>query len=358
MISAKPKFRLHAKHPRVTQELRLRIVTGRYRLGEQLAHRDELELELGASRATVQTALNTLLGEGFLRSAAGRGTYVAERPPFLTDYGFVFPCSESDFPQHRFYSVITGSAHAASAQREAVPRFYYDMHQPRGVYFENAVDDCLAHRVAGLVFASSPFTLINTPLLDHPGIPRVYMQSAPSPYFAGPIVYPDLPAFYRLAMRRLAAMGRRRVAVLTCNASLDLPQQLAAEAENAGLSCWPGHVQAIPAEWAPTAPQLLRLMLKGVRVGDHDAPDALIISDDNLVDDATAGLRSMGLRCPEELAVLALANLPQPPTMHVPCELLAFDSLTLVRACLDSLDMQRRGEVPPAATLIQPVFAP
>jgi DNA-binding LacI/PurR family transcriptional regulator len=151
-------------------------------------------------------------------------------------------------------------------------------------------------------------------------------------------------------------MGRRRVAVLSCDWTSNLPKKLSDEAERVGLSCWPGHVQSIPSAWARTAPQLLTLMLRGSGKGDAQSPDALIISDDNLVEHATAGLHSMGLRCPEDLAIIALSNLPITPPASVPCTFLGFDSRSLIGACFDSLDRQRRGETPPQVTLLSPVF--
>src|SRR5215510_1783201 len=106
MTPTATRVRSHAKYPKVTQELRARVVSGRYSLGERLPHRDELEAELGASRATMQLALNTLLRDGFLRSAAGQGTFVSERPPFLSDIGLLFPTALENFGQHRFYAAV------------------------------------------------------------------------------------------------------------------------------------------------------------------------------------------------------------------------------------------------------------
>jgi DNA-binding LacI/PurR family transcriptional regulator len=91
---------------------------------------------------------------------------------------------------------------------------------------------------------------------------------------------------------------------------------------------------------------------------ESERPDALVISDDNLVPEASAGLLSLGLRTPAELTVIAHANLPHPPTCHVPCEFLAFDSKDVIQTCIDRIQTMRSGGRPRKVTLIQPIFVP
>ena len=239
-------------------------------------------------------------------------------------------------------------------EREGKPRFYLELDQPRGEAYETVLDDCVNHRLAGLVFAASPYPLEGTSLLHDLGVPRVAIQSEPR--WGIPAVYPDVRALYRMAMQRFAQLGRRRVAVLSCDSAPQLADRICEDAEQAGLLCWKGHVQALPSEWSLAAHRLLTLMLAGPGVYGGQRPDALIIADDNLVEAATAALVTMGVRVPEDLAVVVHANLPNPPVVHVPCDVLAFDAGAVVRACVDLIELQRRGGTPSELTLIPPFF--
>ena len=126
-------------------------------------------------------------------------------------------------------------------------------------------------------------------------------------------------------------------------------------AEAMGLACPAGHVIAIPCDWSWTCRSLVSLLFSLPR---DDRPDALVIGDDNLVNDATAGLLSIGLKFPGELSVVAHANLPMLPRSHVPCEFVAFDARQTVDACIQSIDAQRRGQSFAEMTLIDPVLVP
>src|SRR4029079_10939473 len=60
---------------------------------------------------------------------------------------------------------------------------------------------------------------------------------------------------------------------------------------------------------------LIPLML---RADPARRPDALLISDDNLVEPVPAALHDAGVGGPAELTVVAHANLPYPPRAMVP----------------------------------------
>jgi GntR family transcriptional regulator, arabinose operon transcriptional repressor len=63
----------------ITQELRRRIVTGRYGGGHRLPPERELQEEFGVSRLTVAKALSPLVDDGLLSRTRGRGTFVLDQ---------------------------------------------------------------------------------------------------------------------------------------------------------------------------------------------------------------------------------------------------------------------------------------
>ena len=91
---------------------------------------------------------------------------------------------------------------------------------------------------------------------------------------------------------------------------------------------------------------------KCVHPGQRDRPDALIISDDNLVEHATAGIVAAGIGVPGDCAIVAHCNFPWPTPSALPMRRLGYDAREVIRVALESIDRQRRGE--PAGTLVVP----
>jgi hypothetical protein len=61
-------------------------------------------------------------------------------------------------------------------------------------------------------------------------------------------------------------------------------------------------------------------------------------------------LRDEGV--PADLAVVAHTNFPHPTPSAVPVARLGYDVAKLVMTCMERIDQQRRGEKPPALTLV------
>ena len=90
--------------------------------------------------------------------------------------------------------------------------------------------------------------------------------------------------------------------------------------------------------------------------GQSERPDALIITDDNLVEYAAAGVIAAGMRVPEELEVVAHCNFPWPTPSVVPVKRLGYEVTRILQACLDSIDLQRSGQKALPVTQIPAVF--
>jgi len=355
MMKTSTPIRAHAKHPQVAARLRRQIAAGVYQPGAQLPHREVLEVTLGAGRATVQTAMNQLLREGFLRSVSGQGTFIADRPPFMTDYALLFPLDEVTFGSHRFYRALQQQAFANQNSGKLRIRQYFDVaNNQSSEGYQKATADVLNHRLAGLIFASPTFLVAGTPLLTDATVPRVVIANGdPNAPKSETRVYPNLPLWLAKAMDYVAARGRKRLAVLSVNPDPQLPHAVCTLAGDRGMSCKPSWVIRQSVE-CPTGvrdvAQLLMELPESVR------PDALIIDDDNLVEDATAGLLASGVNVPAELEVVAHCNVPLLPKAQVPVRFLGFDSRRVMETCIEMIDRQRQGLEVPSMTWIEPEF--
>jgi DNA-binding LacI/PurR family transcriptional regulator len=77
---------------------------------------------------------------------------------------------------------------------------------------------------------------------------------------------------------------------------------------------------------------------------DSERPDALLVLDDNFVEQALAGLGTARIKVPKDVAVVGHANFPVAPAKVLPVRLLGYDINLLLRTCVDLIDRQRAGE--------------
>jgi DNA-binding LacI/PurR family transcriptional regulator len=91
--------------------------------------------------------------------------------------------------------------------------------------------------------------------------------------------------------------------------------------------------------------------------GQLERPDGLIISDDNLVEYATAGLIDAGVKVPQDLDVVAHCNFPWPTPSVLPVQRLGYDARECLRICLDLLDRRRQGQTTESEVRLQACLA-
>ena len=347
-----------AKRDRVMRHLRRLIVSGEVAPGERLPTHKELERLFDAETPTIKAAVRALGEDGFIETRPRRGTFVAAHPPHLSFFALAFP---SSIPpgESQFYAALGNEAAKFQSDDRRVSAFYGIESHVDEEDHQRLLGLVRAHRLAGLIFAAHPYMLIKagSPLIREPGVLRtgIMTANARTPF---PTVYPDIWAFLPKAFDSLAAGGRKRVAVVMLwggqHAGLESVQALAADR---GLTVRPHWLQAISTsspEWARQSALLL------LHAGQVERPDAVVITDDNIVEGFTAGIRDSGVRVAAdgagELEVVAQANFPYPTRSHVPAKRLGYNITQLMAVCLERIDQQRRGECPPSHTAIPAVW--
>src|SRR5690349_14061754 len=78
------------KQQLIIETLRAEIVSGTLALGNRMPSHFEIARRFGVSRVTAQWALRQLCQEGFIRTRARSGTFVAKQPPHINRYALVF----------------------------------------------------------------------------------------------------------------------------------------------------------------------------------------------------------------------------------------------------------------------------
>jgi DNA-binding LacI/PurR family transcriptional regulator len=347
--------RRSAKRSRIVVEIRRQILEGEFAPGSRLPTRAELEDRFGVSSVTIQRSVDQLIEDGFVYARHRQGTYVAEYPPHLSHYGLVIPFRPTDiYRWSRFYDALCNESLALTSDRPRKVSVYY------GVNERASENDYLAlardletHRLAGLIFGSPPHHLAGTPIIETKReIPRVAITNGPT--LAIPIVSPDWDSFVARATEYLNSRGRRRVAfVMYGPVGLDDRSPSMSHITGQRITAPPYWAQ-YAAQWPPQAAKnCVELLMRGPI---DQRPDALVITDDNLVEQATAGLIAARVRVGQDLEVIAHTNFPWPTTSLVPAKRLGFDAREIIQRCLDVLEAQRKGERPPDLTLVPAIF--
>jgi DNA-binding LacI/PurR family transcriptional regulator len=334
----------------VVRHLRSLIISGKLAPGSRLPTFVELKRRFDAETQTISDAIRVLAEDGFIETRSGRGTFVVPHPPHLSQFAFAYPFNPDVLPS-QFYRAIHDEAERWQNPERRVLSFYdVGARWEEGSDYDRLLRMAQSHRLAGLVFAASPFALhfAKSPLVGIPGLPRVSIEAGRN-LDGYPAIYPDTEAFLPKAFEHLASRGCKRVAVVQLLGTGGLGPMLArvvALAGQYGLRVEPEWVQAASAIAGVWLGQLGRLLLRG-KPGER--PDGLVITDDNLVPELTAGLAECGVA---DLAVVAHTNFPYPTPSALPVTRLGYDVAKLVMTCMERIDQQRRGETPPARTLV------
>jgi DNA-binding LacI/PurR family transcriptional regulator len=342
------------KSLRILDALRQQVLDDTFAPGQRLPTRPVLERRFSASSVTIQRVLDRLVEDGFVQARGRNGTFVLDHPAHRAHYGLVIPGSR-DAREHwpHFWRALDDEARGMFPNGPQWFTIYDGIEERNERSYGQLLRDVQSRRLAGLIFAADPFYLGNSPALMLPGIPRVTFGDGKRGVLSQQIVL-EFSSFFGLALDHIAASGRRRVALLTV-AGLD-PRHLEHFRQAAGVrglrieDRWQQAAVINHPQWSANLVQLL------LHAGDDACPDALIITDDNLVESAMHGVMASGVRMPDDLTVVAHANFPWPTSSPLPIKRLGFDVRALLRLCIDHLDRQRRNDASSTPSRLWPCF--
>ena len=197
--------------------------------------------------------------------------------------------------------------------------------------------DAVSHGSAAGLFLMNSATVYLLPALEAPGLPRVAIW-APLPH-AG-LTRLDVDALLDRAAVRLRKKGRR-VAVISPHAlNLEHAQQSLAKEGFSKESVWALQVAPVGCE------QMTELLFDRT-----DRPDAVFVTDDNLVKPFLAGLKRAKRKAGKDVYVLAHCNWPRPVGLAEGVEHIGFDVREVLAAAKECIDAHRQASptrlVPP-----------
>jgi DNA-binding LacI/PurR family transcriptional regulator len=343
----KPTVARKTEH--IVAALRTEIVQGLIRPESQLPTLKVLEERFQVGQPTVIRALDWLKRDGFVYADSTRGNFVSSRPPHLHRYGIVFGRGPNDWDWNRYWAGLASGASAVGQRRQLDMTLFYGIgqHQTVSESYRQLQREMDTERLAGLIVVATE-SLMSEPFLSRPMPAKVAIAASDLAVGSVPRVDIDRQSFITRSLKYLASRGRRRVAVLT-NASDRFPEY-PARISDFGLSAEPYWFLVGVKHGAGNIVRLL------MNPKNPERPDSLIITDDNMVESAVAGLVATGVKVPEELEVVAHCNWPFPVASVVPVKRLGFDIRQVIETCLDVLEGLRRGETVAPIQLLPAMF--
>ena len=292
----------------IASTLRERIASNHWRPGERLTPRRELIRELNVSMTALQGAIEQLHREGFIEKYAGRGTFVAARPPHSHQFALIVP--EAD---NYFYRLLADEAEARHRADHHLRFRLYRMPLMPDVrehpQFAKLTGDIRRRLVGGLIMSIEPSPTL-TRLLDlarETQMPTVVLGDA---LVSGgfPAVHGDYRSFFDQAIDHLRGRGRRRIAVLCHAAWYDLHgRHFEAALDAAGLPFSPLRVQNVLLPHPRAVRNVVQLMFTAP---PKVRPDGLILLDYRSLGTVQEALENIGFRVGEGMDGVVSVNFP------------------------------------------------
>jgi hypothetical protein len=326
----------------IIQELRSQILSGQRKPGEKLPTYDELMETFGVTRPTVARAVTALRTQGLVTAQGTRGVFVAEEFPHHQRYLWV----TSEYPGHpewttfmaTFLYLIERGETGLPGEVLALTGVDGRANNPAYQQLCEVIRDQSA---AGLFVMNSATTYV-LPILEEPNLPRAAIW-APMPH-AGLIAL----AFDELIDRacQSLALGGRRLAVISPHQqNLDMSKArllaLGLRPENLTML----HTTPIGCE------SLTRLLMER-----KDRPDAVFVTDDNLIEPLLHGFEAAGVSPKRDVYVISHCNWPRPIGEEAGVVHIGFDVREILAAGRECMEAQRAGNPRPERR-IQPTFA-
>ncbi|MEM1211557.1 MAG: GntR family transcriptional regulator [Planctomycetota bacterium] len=347
----------------VANGLRGRILAGDWQPGAQLPTWSTLETDFNVARTTLAKAVRQLKRDGFVYSRSTRGMYVSDHPPHLCRYALAFRHHPQEPGWLRFWWALANQATAWNAQdtqaddapapdspsHSRIVPFFGVAGPEDNANHQKLLKEVEADRLAGIIFVGHP-PEISPKLLEHPWLAKVAITTSPACHHL-PRVFPDRQSFVDRSLEHLSQQRAQRVAVLT-NGHPGFDAYDAAIAD-AGLQSQPHFRVAASLADPNSAKHIVQLLLD--RPADQ-RPDALIITDDNLVESALAGVLASGLSMPQDLRVVAHCNWPIETRTRLPITRLGFDAAAVLRTAMQRVEALRHDRSVPDATPVPAVF--
>ncbi len=337
----------------IYNELCAWIIQGKYKEGEQLPARREMEEIFSTTPNTIHKAFENLISNGYVTVKPNKGTFVSKYLPNLYNYAVLIRSREDSPGWVNYWNVIR---HVSEELRETSPfRFSLlsgidkDYERAR---FKKLISAMESNVYGGLIFLFDPAIVKDTPLLNNKSIPKVGLGE--HHYQGIPSLCNDNRVFVSKALGYLKERKRKRIAIIMpAGAKTESVQHFIASVKGIGAVTDDYMIQSINHSHLEWGKNLIHLLLKTEK---NQRPDGLIITDDNFIDPISEGILKTGIQVGRDIDIVAHANFPLLRPAILPMKRLGFNVRHTINVALELMSAQRQGRKFPEKVLIIPVF--
>ncbi len=261
----------------------------------------ELQQRFGVSALTLREALSVLVRQGFIERYKGRGTFVSARIP-APHVGIVSELDLFDGGVSFFYRRLTQMLRLLLHGRGVRVRLYIGYTQPgtsaQTLSCDDLADDLEHGQLSALVAVALTVPRELREMTRQAAVPVVSASSG-----SDGCVMLDHADFIRRALDELAAVGRRKIAILgTAGVS---PKEMERFVKERGFQFHPGWLQHALHPSLPGAGWESFLTAWNAAA---ERPDGLLIADDMFFNDTASAILSQHIAVPHDLYVITHAN--------------------------------------------------
>jgi len=329
-----------------------RILSGELKAGDSLPPEPELCKEFGVARGTIRQALADLETAGYIRRERGRGTFVIwdgkQRRPQVDatrQIGFVVP-----YVRDSFVSTILLGVEEAASQRGLSVTFKHVENDPERQ--AQVLNELVAHNLAGVViYPVDSLHVEPIASLVRSGYPVVLIDR----YLRGVItdyVMSDHFGGMLRAAQHLVQLGHRRIGFIAWrDPAISIEHRLAGYQQaliEAGIPLDPGLVLEVESYPTIDREPLCRFLVQEPRIS------AVLAANDQTALAVYEAARRVGVRIPEELALVGFDNLDFTSHLEVPLTTVAQPAIDIGRTAVEILMNRIQGEASGPQQVILP----
>lgn len=301
----KPKYQI------IIDDIKSKILSGQYKIGEQIPTESALQEMYKVSRQTVRKAILELANEGFVRSEQGSGTYVSGHyrsrangkssnrtigviTTYISDY--IFPSIirgiESRLNEDNYSLLLASTNNDVAQEKKALEMML--SYGVEGLIVEPTRSNVFNPNIAYyLTFQEQeiPFVMINA-----------YYEELDVPFFC----LDDVKSSY-LATRELISKGHKEIGIIAKMDDLQGKFRMKGFVQalsEAKLTFRPEHVLTFDTS---TKPELSRSLENFLSLHRHEFT-ALVCYNDEVGLEVVNVCRKLGIAIPEELSIVGQDN--------------------------------------------------
>lgn len=331
------------------------IASGKLAAGDQLPTVRQMAARLDINLHTVRSAYQKLESEGLVETRRGRGTHVlpfdlgriAQKSAALRSntVGVILPSWNNPF----YHSFLQGVEQISEQDQTLL--FLCNTHDDDNLAWRNFAQ-LSAKQVDGvLVVAHSLCEFLDSGASDpRPGLPMVTVDWPGCRGYAAQI---DLEMAGYQATRHLIQHGHRRIGLVAFELQTPNVQPLyqgyRRALGEAGLQDDPALLARAPGFDLAAGTQATRRLLTLPQ-----APSAIFAIADMLALGALRAIKDLGLRVPQDVALVGFNDIPTAALVDPPLTTVAAPAVELGRAAMSMLRDLIAGEKPPAERVVLP----